>query len=108
MTIWSIFESILKIRYRYNYVGLEHIPQIIPYSWLGNHVSWIDWFIVQLHLREELFFLIDKEIYNNKFLKYIFKFSDLIPISQKASKNSFIETSMKLKNGKIVAIFPEG
>lgn len=108
MTIWSIFESILKIRYRYNYVGLEHIPQNSSILLAGNHVSWIDWFIVQLPLERRVVFLIDKEIYNNKFLKYIFKFSDLIPISQKASKNSFIETSMKLKNGKIVAIFPEG
>jgi acyl-[acyl-carrier-protein]-phospholipid O-acyltransferase/long-chain-fatty-acid--[acyl-carrier-protein] ligase len=108
MTIWSVFESILKIRYRYNYVGLEHIPQNSSILLAGNHVSWIDWFIIQLPLERRVVFLIDKEIYNNKFLKHIFKFSDLIPISQKASKNSFIETSMKLKNGKIVAIFPEG
>jgi acyl-[acyl-carrier-protein]-phospholipid O-acyltransferase/long-chain-fatty-acid--[acyl-carrier-protein] ligase len=52
--------------------------------------------------------LIDKDIYNNKFLKPIFKLADLIPVSQKASKDSIVETSMKLKNGKIVAIFPEG
>jgi acyl-[acyl-carrier-protein]-phospholipid O-acyltransferase/long-chain-fatty-acid--[acyl-carrier-protein] ligase len=32
----------------------------------------------------------------------------LIPVSKKASKDSFFETSMKLKDGKIIAIFPEG
>ncbi|WP_294881959.1 MFS transporter [Sulfurimonas sp. RIFOXYB12_FULL_35_9] len=108
MAVWTLFESILKIRYRCTYIGLEHIPRDSPILLAGNHVSWIDWFIVQLPLEKRVVFLIDKDIYNNKFLKPIFKLGDLIPISQKASKDSFIETSMKLKNGKIVAIFPEG
>ncbi|MDD3855658.1 MFS transporter [Sulfurimonas sp.] len=108
MAVWTLFESILKIRYRCTYIGLEHIPRDLPILLAGNHVSWIDWFIVQLPLEKRVVFLIDKDIYNNKFLKPIFKLGDLIPISQKASKDSFIETSMKLKNGKIVAIFPEG
>ncbi len=108
MAVWTLFESILKIRYRCTYIGLEHIPRDLPILLAGNHVSWIDWFIVQLPLERRVVFLIDKDIYNNKFLKPIFKLGDLIPISQKASKDSFIETSMKLKNGKIVAIFPEG
>jgi len=108
MAIWTFFESILKIRYKCTYIGLEHIGQDAPILLAGNHVSWIDWFIVQLPFERRVVFLIDKDIYNNKFLKPIFKLGDLIPISQKASKDSFIETSMKLKNGKIVAIFPEG
>ena len=108
MAVWTLFESILKIRYRCTYIGLEHIPRDSPILLAGNHVSWIDWFIVQLPFERRVVFLIDKDIYNNKFLKPIFKLGDLIPISQKASKDSFIETSMKLKNGKIVAIFPEG
>jgi acyl-[acyl-carrier-protein]-phospholipid O-acyltransferase/long-chain-fatty-acid--[acyl-carrier-protein] ligase len=108
MAVWTLFESILKIRYRCTYIGLEHIPRDLPILLAGNHVSWIDWFIVQLPFERRVVFLIDKDIYNNKFLKPIFKLGDLIPISQKASKDSFIETSMKLKNGKIVAIFPEG
>jgi acyl-[acyl-carrier-protein]-phospholipid O-acyltransferase/long-chain-fatty-acid--[acyl-carrier-protein] ligase len=34
--------------------------------------------------------------------------AELIPVSKKASKDSFIETSKRLKNGRIIAIFPEG
>ncbi|MDK9693068.1 MAG: MFS transporter [Sulfurimonas sp.] len=108
MAVWTLFESILKIRYKCTYIGLEHIPQNTPILLAGNHVSWLDWFILQLPLEERVVFLIDKDIYNNKFLKPIFKLGELIPISQKASKDSFFETSMKLKNGKIIAIFPEG
>ncbi len=108
LAIWTLFEAVLKMRYSYKYIGLEHIPQNTPILLAGNHVSWLDWFILQLPLEERVVFLIDKDIYNNRFLKPIFKLGDLIPISQKASKDSFFETSMKLKNGKIIAIFPEG
>ena len=52
--------------------------------------------------------MIDKDIYNWKFLNPILKKAELIPISQKASKDAFFNASSKLKNGKIVAIFPEG
>lgn len=108
ISVWTLFESILKLRYRFRYVGLEHFEQNLPILLAGNHVSWIDWFILQLPLERRVVFLIDKDIYNTKLLKPIFKMADLIPISKKASKDSFIETSMKLKDGKIVAIFPEG
>lgn len=108
MSVWTLFELVLKIRYKCTYIGLEYIPQNTSMLLAGNHVSWIDWFIVQLPFERRVVFLIDKDIYNNKFLKPIFKLADLIPVSQKASKDSIVETSMKLKNGKIVAIFPEG
>ncbi|MFA5453693.1 MAG: MFS transporter [Sulfurimonas sp.] len=108
MTCWTFLEFIFKIRYRFNYTGLENIPQNGAVMLMGNHVSWIDWFIVQLPLERRINFMIDKDIYNWRFLNRVFKLAELIPISKKASKDSFFETSMKLKNGKIVAIFPEG
>ncbi|MGE0738205.1 MFS transporter [Sulfurimonas sp.] len=108
LALWTLFEAVLKMRYRFTYVGLEHIPQNTPILLAGNHVSWIDWFVLQLPLEGRVVFLIDKDIYSNRFLNPLFKLGGLIPISPRASKDSFFETSMKLKDGKIVAIFPEG
>lgn len=108
LAIWTLFEMVLKMRYRFTYLGLENVPKNLPLLLAGNHVSWIDWFILQLPLERRISFLIDKDIYSNRFLKPLFKLGDLVPISQKASKDSFFETSMKLKDGKIIAIFPEG
>ena len=108
MGFWAFFELIFSVRYRFNYVGLENIPSNGAMMLIGNHVSWIDWFILQLPIERRISYIIDKDIYTHKFLNWAFKLAELIPVSQRASKNSFIETSMKLKNGKIVAIFPEG
>ena len=108
MTCWTFLEFLFKIRYRFNYTGLENIPQNGAVMLMGNHVSWIDWFILQLPIERRISFMIEKDIYNWKFVNRVFKLAELIPVSKKASKDSFFETSMKLKDGKIVAIFPEG
>ncbi|MGE4418961.1 MAG: 1-acyl-sn-glycerol-3-phosphate acyltransferase [Sulfurimonas sp.] len=105
---WVLFEILFKLRYRFNYIGLENIPHDKAVMLLGNHVSWIDWFILQLPINRRINYIIDKDIYNWKLFNWVFRMAELIPVSKKASKGSFIETSKRLKNGKIVAIFPEG
>lgn len=105
---WTFLEFLFKIRYRFNYIGLENVPKNGAVMLMGNHVSWIDWFILQLPIERRVSFMIDRDIYNWKFANRAFKLAELIPVSQKASKDSFVETSMKLKNGNIIAIFPEG
>jgi len=107
-SFWALVEMLLKIRYRFRYEGLENIPKSGGVLLLGNHVSWIDWAIIQLPIERRINFMIDKDIYNNKFFNKILKKGELIPISQKASNGSFKEASKRLKNGKIVALFPEG
>ncbi|QOY53439.1 MFS transporter [Candidatus Sulfurimonas baltica] len=108
MLFWVIFELMLKSRHSYKYVGLENIPKDKGALLMGNHVSWVDWLIVQLPIERRINYMIDKDIYNWKYCNAIFKKADLIPLSSKASKNSFFEASNRLKNGRIIAIFPEG
>lgn len=108
MSFWALCEIFFRTRYKFRYFGLENIPHDGAVLLLGNHISWIDWFVLQLPIERRIGYLIDKDIYSKKLLKPIFKLGSLIPISNRASKDSFIETSKRLKNGKIVAIFPEG
>lgn len=108
ISFWAFVEMLLKIRYRFHYEGLENIPEKGGVLLLGNHVSWIDWAIIQIPIKKRINFMIDKDIYHSRFLNTILKKGELIPISQKASNGSFKEASKRLKNGKIVALFPEG
>ncbi|MCK9455571.1 MFS transporter [Sulfurimonas sp.] len=108
MACWALFETLFRVRYKFNYEGLQNIPQDRAVMLLGNHVSWIDWFVVQLPIERRINFMIDKDIYNWRLFNWAFKIAQLIPVSKKASKDSFIETSKRLKNGRIIAIFPEG
>jgi acyl-[acyl-carrier-protein]-phospholipid O-acyltransferase/long-chain-fatty-acid--[acyl-carrier-protein] ligase len=108
MSFWAFVEMILKIRYSFVYVGLENIPTSEGVLLLGNHVSWVDWAIIQIPIKRRLNFMIDKDMYNKKLFNKALKRGEAIPVSQKASKDAFMEASKRLKNGKIVAIFPEG
>jgi len=108
MTYWSVFEIILRTFYKINYVGLENIEPTKAVLLLSNHVSWIDWLLVQFPIKRRINFIMDKNIYNWKGFNYFFKLGNTIPISPKSSKSAIIEAYVRLKNNKIVAIFPEG
>ncbi len=107
-TFWAVMELIGKIRHRYTYIGLENIPNDKAVLLLGNHVSWLDWIMIQLPLRRRINFMIDKEIYHWKGFHWFFQKGEAIPVSPRAAKDAFKIAHQRLKNGKIVAIFPEG
>ncbi|WP_294964492.1 MFS transporter [Sulfurimonas sp.] len=104
MTFWAFVEILLKFKYDFHYVGLENISTSKGVLLLGNHVSWVDWVIVQVPIKRRLNFMIDKDIYNWKLFNKALKKGEVIPVSQKASKDA----SQRLMNGKIVSLFPEG
>ena len=108
LSFWVFVEMVLKVRYNFNYKGLENISHSEGILLLGNHVSWVDWAIIQIPIKRRLNFMIDKDIYNWKFFNKALKKGEAIPLSQKASKDAFIDASQRLKNGSIIAIFPEG
>jgi acyl-[acyl-carrier-protein]-phospholipid O-acyltransferase/long-chain-fatty-acid--[acyl-carrier-protein] ligase len=108
MTFWAVIELFGRTRHRYTYLGLENIPKDKAVLFLGNHVSWLDWVILQLPLEKRINFMMDKEIYDWKFFHSIFKKGEAIPVSPKASKDAFKEASRRLQLNKTVALYPEG
>ncbi|MBU1216134.1 MFS transporter [bacterium] len=108
MTFWAVMELFGRMRHRYTYVGLENIPQDKAVLFLGNHVSWLDWIILQLPHEKRINFMMDKEIYHWKFFHPIFKKGEVIPVSAKASKDAFKEAYRRLQHNKMVALYPEG
>lgn len=108
MTFWAVLELIFKTRHRYSYIGLENIPRDRAVLLLGNHVSWIDWIIIQFAIKRRINFLMDKDIYHWKLLHPFFKKGGAIPISIKASKDAFAEAHKCLEDGNVVAVYPEG
>jgi len=105
---WTLMEIITGFRHRYVYHGLDNIPQDKAVLLLGNHVSWLDWIILQLPLEKRINYMMDKEIYHWKLMHPLFKRGEAIPLSPRAFKDAFKEAHARLKKGHIVGIFPEG
>lgn len=108
MTFWAVMELFSTTRHVYNYVGVENIPEDKGVLLLGNHVSWLDWIIIQLPMKKKINFVMDKDIYNWPIFHSIFKLGEAIPVSKNASKDTFNEVYKRVKKGNIVALFPEG
>ncbi|MEA3370439.1 MAG: 1-acyl-sn-glycerol-3-phosphate acyltransferase [Campylobacterota bacterium] len=108
MTFFATMEMISRTRHKYSYEGLENIPRDKAVLFLGNHVSWLDWIILQIPMKRPINFMMDKEIYNWPFFNAMFKKGETIPLSSRASKDAFKEAHKRLTSGKMVAVYPEG
>jgi len=108
MSFWSLMKFIAMFRHKYNFVGIKNIPDTKGVLLLGNHVSWLDWIILQIPMKRPINYMMEKEIYHWRGFHYIFKTGEAIPVSRKASKDAFKEAHKRLQNGRIVGIYPEG
>ena len=105
---WAVMQIFATPRHVYKYEGLENIPKSGAVLLLGNHVSWLDWIIVQLPLKRCINFMMDRDIYHWFGFHFFFKIGMAIPVSPKAAKDAFNEAHKRLKDGEIVGLYPEG
>ncbi len=103
-----IVTVIFNRRYRIEVMGFKNIPQAGATLMLGNHISWIDWALVQIACPRPLRFVMFKGIYDTWYLKPIFKFFGVVPIAAGRSSRSLEAINQLLKNGECVCLFPEG
>ena len=106
--LWRLGGAVIAVRYKIVAHGAEQVPETGAVLLLGNHVSWLDWLLVQLPLRRRVRFMMDKAIYEWRMLNWLFRLGRTIPVSSKASKSAFTAAEKALRDGEIVAIFPEG
>lgn len=118
-TIYTIFkapESLLRFivarifaaRYRMKVLGFENLPHSGGVLLLGNHISWVDWALVQIASPRPLNFVIERGYYERWYLKGVLDMFGAIPINSGDSEGSLQRINQLLKDGKAVCLFPEG
>lgn len=100
--------AILKRRYRVEVIGFDNIPQTGATLLLGNHISWIDWALVQIACPRPIRFVMLKRIYETWYLNPFFRLFGVVPIAAGKSKESLETINKLLKAGECVCLFPEG
>jgi acyl-[acyl-carrier-protein]-phospholipid O-acyltransferase / long-chain-fatty-acid--[acyl-carrier-protein] ligase len=104
-----ILSRVVNTRYRIKVQGMRHIPAQGGVLLLGNHVSWIDWAIVQIASPRPVRFVMIESIYRLWYLNWFFRQFGTIPISAgAASRGSLDAVAAALQNGEVVCLFPEG
>lgn len=103
-----VVRIIAGVRYELTVAGLENIDTEKGTLLLGNHVSYLDWAILQIAYPEQIRFVMERSYYDTWYLKPFFKFFKVIPISSRGSKTALIKVTEALNQGDTVALFPEG
>lgn len=115
-TIYKLPQSLVRFivsyiighRYRLEVLGLKNMPEKGGVLMLGNHISWIDWGIIQMASPRPIRFVMIRNIYERWYLKWFLDIFNVIPVSAGASKGALQEINNSLNNGDVVCLFPEG
>ncbi|MEX1032754.1 MAG: acyl-[ACP]--phospholipid O-acyltransferase [Cellvibrionaceae bacterium] len=104
-----LLRQVLSSHYRIRVQGLKNIPSTGGVLMLGNHISWIDWAIVQIACPRPVRFVMLASIYQRWYLRWFLKRVGCIPIEQGASsQHSLDQVAELLGKGQVVCLFPEG
>lgn len=103
-----IVNEIFSSKYRLAIVGFENFPQTGGVLLLGNHISWIDWAIIQMASPRPVRFIMERSIYERWYLKWFLDFFGCIPISAGQYQQALTEVTACLNRGEVVCLFPEG
>jgi acyl-[acyl-carrier-protein]-phospholipid O-acyltransferase / long-chain-fatty-acid--[acyl-carrier-protein] ligase len=99
---------LMATRYRLNVIGLKNMPAQGGVLMLGNHVSWIDWAMVQLASPRPVRFVMERWIYERWYLRWFLDFFGVVPISRASSRQAIQTIAQLIDAGEVVCLFPEG
>lgn len=99
--------------YRFDIRGQEHIPADGPAVLVCNHVSFIDAVLLMAASPRPIRFIMDHRIFAVPVLGWLFRMAKAIPIAPQkedpaAYEKAFAEAVQVLREGDLLAIFPEG
>ncbi|HTP63031.1 MAG TPA: MFS transporter [Burkholderiales bacterium] len=106
---WMLIHSV----YRLEKAGLERIPEDGAALIICNHVSFVDPVVILAASPRPIRFVMDHRIFKIPVLSFIFRSTRAIPIAPAKEdaammERAFAEVAKALKEGELVAIFPEG
>ncbi|MEE9343536.1 MAG: MFS transporter, partial [Gammaproteobacteria bacterium] len=103
-----IVARLLASKYNLKVIGFENIPGTGGVLMLGNHISWLDWAVIQIACPRPVRFVMERSIYERWYLKWILDMFGVIPIASGSSKSALKMINQLLNEGEVVCLFPEG
>lgn len=106
----SVVFAYCKIVYRVKIVGRENIPKTGPVIFCGNHKTFLDPPLLEVTCkRDDTRFIAKEELARNPFLAFLGRAFNVILVKRNDKDFGPMKESLKtLKDGKCIAIFPEG
>lgn len=100
---------LFKRKYNLQVLGFEHLPKDRKGALLlGNHISWLDWAMIQMACPRHVHFVMERSIYERWYLKWFLDIYKVIPISTGNSRTALDKVKELINRGEVVCLFPEG
>ncbi|MCG8429233.1 MAG: MFS transporter, partial [Chromatiales bacterium] len=103
-----VIARLFSSRYRISVQGFNNLPEQGGVLLLGNHISWLDWAVLQIACPRPIRFVMHRAIYERWYLRWFLDLFGVIPIAGGQSKAALSEINQLLKAGEVVCLFPEG
>ncbi len=106
---WLLIHTVYRVKEE----GLENVPEEGPCIVVCNHVSYVDAIVIAASVRRPIRFIMDHRIFQVPVLNWLFRTLRAIPVASAKEdaalkESAFVTAAAALRNGEIVAIFPEG
>lgn len=99
--------TVLRLRYRFEVKGLEHVPMRGGVLIAVNHIAFIDPVIVCAVCRRRVRFLV-WDGFQSPLMRVVNRLFQCIPVSPERARDAVRRVSELLETGECVGIFPEG
>ena len=97
------------IVYRLKFEGMENIPAEGGFILCSSHITQLDPIMVAERLKHQCFFMAKEELFKNKLVSALLRALGAFPVSRGTGDTAAIDRAVEIvKNGQVLAIFPEG
>lgn len=96
-----------RARYRLKVIDFENLPSSGGVLLLGNHISWIDWAVVQMAIPRPMHFIIEDGYLERWHLQWLTRRLGAIGIKSASRERSLERVAELLEQGEVVCLFPE-
>ena len=100
---------VMMIFYKPRFEGLENVPRDKGFILCSNHISTFDPILVAVRVKPRCYFMAKEELFKNPFVSLIIRGLGAFPVNRGKGDTAAVEKAVQyVKEGKVVAIFPEG
>lgn len=117
-TVWSLWvmpqsllrqllRAMLSFHYKFLVNGVKNLPWEGPVLLVGNHISYIDWALIQMASPRPLRFVLSRQSYEKWYIRLILTQMNVINLDLARPEIAMAEAHAALLRGDAVVMFPE-
>ena len=103
----QIFRTTLSLHYKFLVNGVKNLPWEGPVLLVGNHISYIDWALIQMASPRPLRFVLSRRSYEKWYIRLILTQMNVINLDLEHPEKAMEEAREALLRGEAVVVFPE-